>query len=211
MAGDGDLSLTAAVGAHPVFLYASPVASSRSLGVLFSLLAVTLIAGCAEDTGATPPLQAAASSSVGCKTGQGYQHTTLGYDLCFPDGWTSRDYTAEPGSGGAVSVVAFGEPSSVPAHVPVSGPFSPPIEVRVVTGPKDQAEASLARGNQVTQTTVAGIKADRIVVVEAGPATGAVIVVFEHQANTFEIEEAPGGADDAAFHQVLDSFSFPSS
>jgi len=144
------------------------VASSRSLGVLFSLLAATLIAGCGEDTGAAPPLQASASSSVGCKSGQGYQHTTLGYHLCFPNGWTARDYTAEPGSGGAVSVVAFGAPSTVPAHVPASGTFTPPIEIRVVTGPKDQAEASLAGGNQVTQTTVAGINADRILVVDSG-------------------------------------------
>jgi hypothetical protein len=187
------------------------VASSRSLGVLFSLLAITIIAGCGEDTGAAPPLQATASSSVGCKSGQGYQHTTLGYHLCFPDGWTSRDYTAEPGSGGAISVVAFGAPSSVPTHVPASGTFTPPIEIRVVAGPKDQAEASLAKGNQVTQTVVAGIKADRIKVVDSGPANGAVIVVLEHQANTFEIEEAPGGTDDAAFQQILDSFSFPSS
>jgi len=187
------------------------VASSRSLGVLFSLLAVTLITGCGEDTGAAPPLQASASSSVGCRSGQGYQHTTLGYHLCFPNGWTARDYTAEPGSGGAVSVVAFGAPSTVPAHVPASGTFTPPIEIRVVAGPKDQAEASLVAGNQVTQTTVAGINADRIVVVDSGPANGAVIVVLEHQTNTFELEEAPGGSDDAAFQQVLESFSFPSS
>jgi hypothetical protein len=187
------------------------VASSRSLGVLFSLLAGTIVAGCGEDTGAAPPLQATPSSSVGCKSGQGYQHTTLGYHLCFPDGWTSRDYTAEPGGGGAISVVAFGAASSVPAHVPASGTFTPPIEIRVVAGPKDQAEASLAKGNQVTQTVVAGIKADRIKVVDSGPANGAVIVVLEHQGNTFEIEEAPGGTDDAAFQQVLDSFSFPSS
>jgi hypothetical protein len=179
--------------------------------VLFSLLAATVIAGCGEDTGAAPPLQASASSSVGCKSGQGYQHTTLGYQLCFPDGWTSRDYTAEPGSGGAVSVVAFGIPSTVPAHVPASGTFTPPIEIRVVTGPKDQAEASLTRGNQVTQTTVAGTKADRIMVADSGPANGAVIVVFEHLTNTFEIEEAPGGTYDKEFQLVLESFSFPSS
>jgi hypothetical protein len=63
----------------------------------------------------------------------------------------------------------------------------------------------------VTTTTVGGIKADRIVVVESGPANGAVIVVLEHQGNSFEIEEAPGGSNDAAFQLVLDSFSFPSS
>ena len=192
-------------------MYASPVASSRSLGVLFSLLAATVIAGCSEDTGAAPPLQASASSSVGCKSGQGYQHTPLGYHLCFPDGWAARDYTAEPGSGGAVSVVAFGPPSTVPAHVPASGTFTPPIEIRVVAGPKDQVEASLTNGNQVTTTTVAGVMADRIMVADSGPANGAVIVVVERQVNTFEIEEAPGATYDAAFQQVLDSFSFPAS
>ena len=186
------------------------MASSQSLGVLFSLLAATVIAGCGEDTGAAPPLQASASSSVSCKAGQGYQHTTLGYHLCYPDGWTARDYTAEPGSGGAVSVVAFGSPSTVPAHVPTSGTFTPPIQIRVVAGPKDQAEASLAVGNTVTSTTVAGIKADRIVVADSGPANGAVIVVFERQVTTFEIEEAPGRMYDRDFQLVLDTFSFPS-
>jgi hypothetical protein len=187
------------------------VASSRSLGVLFSLLVAAVLAGCGSDPGSPPPLQATASSSVSCKSGQGYEHTTLGYHLCFPNGWTSRDYTAEPGAGGAVSVVAFGRAAAVPAHVPASGTFIPPIEVRVVAGPKDQPESSLAQGNQVTQTKVAGITADKIVVADSGPANGAVIVVFEHQANTFEIEEAPGGTDDAAFQQLLDSFSFPAS
>lgn len=86
----------------------------------------------------------------------------------------------------------------------------PPIEVRVVAGPKDQAETSLAQGNQVSQTRVAGIAADKITVTTSGPASGSVIIVFEHQANTYEIEEAPG-ADDAAFQLVLDSFSFPAS
>jgi hypothetical protein len=185
------------------------VASARSLGVLFSLLAASFVSGCGGDPTSPPPLQATASSSVGCKTGEGYQHTTLGYHLCFPTGWTSRDYTAEPGAGGAVSVVAFGPPAAVPSHVPASGPFMPPIEVRVVAGPKDQAETSLAQGNQVSQTRVAGIVADKIMVTTSGPASGAVIVVFEHQANTFEIEEAPGG-NDAAFQLVLDTFSFPS-
>jgi hypothetical protein len=36
-------------------------------------------------------------------------------------------------------------------------------------------------------------------------------VVLERQGNTFEIEEAPGATNDAAFQQLLDSFSFPSS
>ena len=187
------------------------MAHARLLAVLFSLLSATVLSGCADDQSQPPPLQATASSSVGCKAGQSYQHTTLGYHLCFPGGWTTRDHTAEPGSGGAVSVVAFGPSATVPAHVPSSGTFNPPIEVRVVAGPKDQAEASLTQGNQVSQTSVAGIPADRIVVNESGPANGTMIVVFEHQANTYEIEEAPGGTYDAAFNAVLTSFTFPAS
>jgi hypothetical protein len=185
------------------------VASARIWGVLLSLLAATLLSGCGSDPNAPAPLQATASSSVGCSKGESYQHTTLDYHLCFPPGWISRDYTAEPGAGGAVSVVAFGPPSAVPSHVPASGSFMPPIEVRVVAGPKDQAETSLAQDNSVSQTRVDSIAADKIVVTTSGPASGAVIIVFEHQANTYEIEEAPSG-DDAAFQLVLDSFSFPS-
>jgi hypothetical protein len=185
------------------------VASARFQGVLLSLLAATLMSGCTGDANSPPPLQATASSSVGCAKGESYQHTTLGYHLCFQTGWISRDYTAEPGAGGAVSVVVFGPPAAVPSHVPASGSFMPPIEVRVVAGPKDQAETSLAPGNQVSQTRIAGISADKIVVTTSGPASGAVIIVVEHQANTYEIEEAPGG-DDAAFQLVLDTFSFPS-
>lgn len=186
------------------------MASAHFRGVLLSLLAAIAVSGCSGDPSSPPPLQATASSSVSCATGQGYQHTTLGYHLCFPAGWISRDYTAEPGAGGAISVVAFGPPAAVPSHVPASGSFTPPIEVRVVAGPKDQAETSLTQGNQVSHTTVAGVAADKIVVTQSGPANGAVIIVFEHQGNTFEIEEAPGG-DDAAFRLVLDSFSFPAS
>jgi hypothetical protein len=187
------------------------VASSRFLGVLLSLLAAILVGACSDDQSQPPPLQATASSTVGCKTGQAYQHTTLNYHLCFPSGWSSRDYTAEPGSGGAVSVVAFGPPSTVPAHVPTSGSFLPPIEVRVVAGSKDQQEASLAQGNQVTHTTVAGVTADKIMVMDSGPANGSVIIVLEHQGNTYEIEEAPGGTYDNAFAQVVSGFSFPAS
>ena len=184
------------------------MASTRIRGVLLSLLAVTMLSGCGADPNAPPPLQATASSSVACSTGESYQHTTLGYHLCFPSGWISRDYTAEPGAGGALSVVAFGPPSAVPSHVPASGSFTPPIEVRVVAGPKDQVETSLAQDNQVSQTRIAGIAADKIVVTTSGPASGAMIIVFEHQGNTFEIEEAPDG-DDTAFQLVLGSFSFP--
>lgn len=185
------------------------MASSRILGGLFSLLAVTLLTACGEDQSQNTPLQATPSSSVGCKTGTAYAHSTLGYQLCYPSGWTSRDYTSEPGSGGAVSVVAFGPSSAVPVHVPSNGTFIPPIEVRVVAGAKADPEASLAQGNQVSQTQVAGLQADKIMVVDAGAASGSVIVVLEHQGNTFELEEAPGGAYEAAFQQVLKSFAFP--
>ena len=183
----------------------------RSAALLLSSLSAVISAGCSADESSPPPLQASASSTVGCRSGQGYQHTTLGYHLCFPNGWALRDYTAEPGSGGAVSVVAFGPPSAVPAHVPAQGNFAPPIEVKVVAGAKAQQEDSLTPGNQVTQTQVAGISADRIAVEDPGPANGAVIVVFEHQGNTYELEEAPGGKSDTAFEQLLASFSFPAS
>ena len=184
------------------------MASCRFLGGVCSLLAVIVLASCGEDQSQSTPLQASASATVGCKNGQGYQHTTLGYHLCYPNGWTVRDYTAEPGSGGAVSVVAFGPTAAVPPHVPASGAFTPPIEVRVVAGSKADAEQSLTQGNQVTATSVDGIAADKISVVDSGTASGTVIVVFEHQANTFELEEAPGGAYDGPFEQVLSSFGF---
>lgn len=182
--------------------------AGRVLGVLISSLAAAAIAGCGPSADNPPALQASASSSVGCPSGQGYTHNTLGYHLCYPKGWVSRDYTAEPGAGGAISVVAFGPSSAVPTHVPAQGGFAP-IEVRVVAGPRDQVEASLTEGNQVTQTKVAGITADRIVVMDSGPANGAVIVVLERQGNTFEIEEAPGGTYDAALKLVLETFTFP--
>jgi hypothetical protein len=38
-----------------------------------------------------------------------------------------------------------------------------------------------------------------------------VIIVLEHQGNTYEIEEAPGGTYDNAFAQVVSGFSFPAS
>lgn len=187
------------------------MAGARFWGVLLSLLAATVVSGCSEDPTSPAPLQATASSSIACTRSQGYQHPSLGYELCFPNGWISRDYTAEPGGGGAVSVVAFGPSSEVPPQVPTSGSYIPPIVVRVIGVPKAQAESSLAQGNQVTRTTVAGIAADRILVTDSGPAKGAVIIVLEHQANTFEIAEAPGGTYDAAFQQMLDSFAFPAS
>lgn len=187
------------------------MASSRLARPLLSLLAAIVVSACADEQSQPPPLQASSSPTVGCKTGQGYQHTTLGYHMCFPSGWSSRDYTAEPGSGGAVSVVAFGPSSTVPAHVPTSGTFMPPIEIRVVAGSKDQQEPSLTQGNQLSPLTVGGIAADKIMVTDSGPANGSVIIVLEHQANTYEIDEAPGGTYDAAFAQVLASFSFPTS
>jgi len=62
------------------------------MGGLFSLLAAILLTACADDPGQPTPLQATAASTIGCKSGTGYQHTTLGYHLCFPANWTSRDY-----------------------------------------------------------------------------------------------------------------------
>ena len=186
------------------------MAGARVRGVLLSLLAVIVVSACSEDPNSPAPLQATASSSIACTRSQGYQHPTLGYQLCFPDGWMSRDYTAEPGGGGAVSVVAFGPASEVPPQVPASGSYIPPIVIRVVGSPKAQVEGSLAPGNQVTRTSIAGIAADKILVTDSGPAKGAVIIVVEHQANTFEIAEAPGGTFDAAFQLVLESFSFQS-
>jgi len=187
------------------------VARSRFLGGLFSLLAALLLSGCADDQSQATPLQASASSTIGCKSGQSYQHTTLAYHLCYPSGWVARDYTAEPGSGGAVSVVAFGPPSAVPTHVPASGSQTPPIEVRVVAGSKADPEQSLTQGNQVIQINVAGVSADQITVADSGPASGSVIVVLEHQANTYELERAAGTSYDAAFQQLLSSFSFAGS
>jgi hypothetical protein len=183
----------------------------RLVGGLLSLLILGAIAGCGEDQSQSTPLQASASASVSCSNGQAYQHTTLGYHLCFPKAWIARDYTAEPGSGGAVSVVAFGPPSAVPTHVPNSDTFVPPIEVRVVAGSKTDTEESLTQGNAISQTTVAGAQADRITVTDAGPANGSVIVVLERQPNTYEIEEAPGSTYDASFQQVLSTFGFSAS
>ena len=84
------------------------MAHARYLAVLFSLLSAIVLSGCAGEETPPPPLQATASSAVGCKAGQSYQHTTLGYHLCFPGGWTTRDYTAEPGSRSAEALILLG-------------------------------------------------------------------------------------------------------
>ncbi|GAC1478116.1 MAG: hypothetical protein PVSMB9_00250 [Candidatus Dormibacteria bacterium] len=169
-------------------------------------LGIVALAGCGTSDQA-PPLQATASAG-GCQNGQGYQHATLGYRLCFPTGWATRDYTAEPGSGGALSVVAFGLPMAVPTHVPAQAGFAPPVEVRVVAGPKGPVESSLAQTNQVSHAQVAGGSADRIDVTESGPAAGAIYVVIEHQANTYVIVKAPGSSYATEFQKILDSFTF---
>jgi len=126
----------------------------RVAQVLTASVGLAFLSGCGATADQAPPLQATASAT-GCASGQGYQHATLGYRLCYPNGWTSRDYTAEPGSGGALSVVAFGPPSAVPTHVPGQTEFQPPVEVRVVAGLKGPLETSLAQTNQVTQAQVA--------------------------------------------------------
>jgi hypothetical protein len=181
----------------------------RRLGAtLMAGLVAVAVAGCGQDQAMTPPPLQATGSTTTCRDGQGYQHATLGYRLCFPNGWTSRDYTAEPGAGGALSIVAFGPPAAVPAHVPSETGFAPPVAVRVVAGAKDAQEASLVQGNPVTHLRVAGVQADRIEVTESGPAAGAVYVVLEHQGNTYEIEKAPGSTYAGDFQKVLDSFAF---
>ena len=179
----------------------------RLAQLLTAGIGLAFLAGCGATADQTPPLQATASAG-GCPDGQAYQHATLGYRLCYPNGWTSRDYTAEPGSGGALSVVAFGPAAAVPPHVPAQTGFQPPVEVRVVAGPKGPVETSLAQTNQISQTQVAGVGADRIDVTESGPAAGAIFLVLEHQGNTIVIEKAPGSAYTAEFQKILGSFTF---
>lgn len=154
------------------------------------------------------PVQAPASvpASV-CPGTQGYQHATLGYRVCYPQGWVTRDYTAEPGAGGALSVVAFG-PAGLPQHVPASTDFEPPLAIRIFAGPKAPLEASIAQGNAVSQTAVAGQAADRVAVTQEGPAGGEVIVILEHDGDTFEIEKGPGSGYQAEFQAFLTSFTF---
>jgi hypothetical protein len=179
------------------------------LSLALGLLAVTLT-GCDIGTAGDstpPPLQAQASAPPSACLGiLGYQHATLGYRVCYPKGWATRDYTAEPGAGGALSVVAFGP--GLPPHVPAQTDFAPPLEVRVEAGPKGPLEASLVQGNQLTPITVAGQAADRITVMQDGPAKGAIIVVLQHDASTFELEKAPGDRYAAEFDAFVTSFVF---
>lgn len=174
------------------------------------LLALLLVAasGCATAASdqASAPLQAAASvPAADCPNDQGYQHPTLGFRVCYPTGWTVRDYTAEPGSGGALSVVAFGP--NLPVHVPQAG-FQPPLEVRVLAEPRETIEASVAQGNQVSPLTVAQTSADRIDVVADGPAKGEAIVILEHDGDAFEIEKGPGDGYRSEFAAFIGSFVF---
>ncbi|MDQ6884476.1 MAG: hypothetical protein M3077_09640 [Candidatus Dormibacteraeota bacterium] len=177
----------------------------RSLLTLAVGLGVLILAGCGTADQAT--LQASPSAG-GCTDGRAYQHATLGYKLCFPNGWATRDYTAEPGSGGALSVVAFGPPTAVPTHVPSQEGFAPPVEIRVVAGAKGSVESSLTQTNQVTQSRVAGVAADKIEVTESGPAAGAIYIVVEHQGNTYVIQKGPGSTYASEFQKILDSFTF---
>jgi hypothetical protein len=170
-----------------------------------------LLAGCSltGDESPASTLHAPASPPAGlCQNGQAYAHATLGYHACFPDGWRQRDYTAEPGANGALSVVAFGPEATVPAHVPPATGFAVPIEVRVVGGAKAGFESSLTPGNQVDHVTVAGVTADRIRVTQDGPAQGAVIVIFEYLGDTFELEKGPGNSYQPEFETFLASFGF---
>jgi len=168
---------------------------------------VIVLASCGGASDQQTPLQASPSSGR-CASGQVYQHATLGYRLCYPSSWINRDYTAEPGSGGALSVVAFGPSSGVPTHVPSQAGFAPPVEVRVVAGAKGPVESSLAQTNQISQAQVAGVAADRIDVTESGPAAGAIYILVEHQANTYVIEKAPGSGYSTEFDAIVQSFTF---
>jgi hypothetical protein len=178
------------------------MASLACLAVLLSSCSPT---GDDTTSGLHPPASAPAGL---CHTGQAYAHATLGYHACFPDGWRQRDYTAEPGANGALSVVAFGPELTVPVHVPPGTEFSVPIEVRVVAGPKDGLEPSLTAGNQVDHVIVAGTQADRIRVTQEGPAQGAVIVVLEHLGDTFELEKGTGTDYQPEFEGFVASFGF---
>ncbi|HYM49614.1 MAG TPA: hypothetical protein VET65_03470 [Candidatus Limnocylindrales bacterium] len=182
------------------------IARLGALGLL--AVSVTLSACDLSSADATPaPLHAAAAvPSSACPGAQGYQHATLGYRVCYPAGWVMRDYTAEPGGGGALSVVAFGP--QLPLHVPNQAGFEPPLDVRVVAGAKEALEASLTQGNQVTSETVAGQVADRISVTQDGPAMGELIVILQHDANTYALEKAPGDAYQAEFDAFVHSFVF---
>jgi hypothetical protein len=186
------------------------VTRRRGGRLLAALLLTVALAGCdlATSSDATSvPVQAPASAPASaCPSAQGYQHATLGYRVCYPRGWVTRDYTAEPGAGGALSVVAFG-PSGLPLHVPQSD-FEPPLAIRVFAGPKAPLEASIAQGNAVSQTAVAGQAADQVAVTQEGPAGGEVIVILEHDGDTFEIEKGPGSAYQAEFQALLTSFTF---
>jgi hypothetical protein len=169
------------------------------------------LSGCGGTAADPPPLHPSAAANFSCSSGQPFQHASLPYHLCFPASWSVRDYTAEPGSGGALSVVAFGPRPSVPDHISSLGQFAPPIEVRVESGSKTEAESSSVEGNQVSPVTVAGTPADRVTVVDNSLAQGSVIVFVEHEGNTYEIVKAPGVGYQAQFDSALASFGFSSS
>jgi hypothetical protein len=189
---------------------------SRSLpaatAVVIGGVALALgLSGCGGTATDPAPLHPSAAADFSCPSGQPFQHASLPYHLCFPASWSVRDYTAEPGSGGALSVVAFGPPNTVPDHVSSLGQFAPPIEVRVESGSKTEVESSSVQGNQVSPVTVAGTPADRVTVVDNGLAQGSVIVFVEHEGNTYEIVKAPGSGYQAQFDSALASFGFSSS
>lgn len=176
-------------------------------------IAALATAGCApgSDSESPPPLHATVTAAAGaCPGAQAYQHATLDYRVCFPTGWATRDYTAEPGSGGALSVVAFGPAAKVPLHVPAGVEFSPPVDVRVVAGPKSSIEPSIALGEQIQSVKVAGTSGDRIVATQPGPAMGAIFVLVEHQHDTYILEKAPGSDYGPEFAALVRSFTFSS-
>jgi hypothetical protein len=174
-------------------------------------MAALVTAGCGPGTDADspPPLHATVSASTGtCSGAQAYQHATLEYRVCYSAGWVTRDYTAEPGSGGALSVVAFGPAEKVPQHVPAGVEYAPPLDVRVIAGPKSTIEPSLAQGEQVQSVTVGAHPADRIEATQAGPGLGAIFVLIEYQDDTYIIEKAPGSDYRTELDAMIRSFVF---
>jgi len=174
-------------------------------------IAALATAGCGPDSGteSPPPLHATVSASAGtCPGAQSYQHATLEYRVCYPAGWITRDYTSEPGSGGALSVVAFGPAEKVPQRIPSGVEYAPPLGVRVIAGPKSTIEPSLAQGERIQAVTVGGRPADRIEATLAGPGMGAIFVLIEYQDDTYIVEKAPGSDYRAQLDAMLHSFVF---
>ena len=172
-------------------------------GVLGAAIALLLTA--CQSSGEPAVLQASAQPPASsCPKAQGYQHGTLDYRLCYPSGWSVRDYTAEPGAGGALSVVAFGP--GLPGH-PSAAEFMPPIEVRVLADSRASIESEFSQQTPRQLTRVAGQEADQVVI-DDGPAAGTVVVLVEYQGRTYLLERAPSSHYQTPFERLLQSFAF---